>query len=206
MVETRFQTSFIPKKPVIAGVAYRSPSSGSMGLLAIISLIVVIVVGLISLGLFLYTQFLNSNIARIEEELIVVRDSLDQNALDTFLALGAKTASAQGLLNNHIAFSLVTEFLESVALKNVRFKDFIFETRPGAPANVVIKGEAQSYAALASQVHALKTVDHIRSVSVSGLALDEKGNVGFTIKVELKSDLFAYGRTQGNLSFFGTVR
>lgn len=205
MVETRFQTSFIPKKPVVAGVAYRSEGQG-IGLLSLIALILVIIAGLASLGIFLYGQFLSSNIEKIGEELAQVKESLDQSALNTFQSLGAKTASAEGLLKNHTAFSLVTGFLESVALKNVRFKDLSFDARPGTSATITLRGEAQSYAALASQVNALKVFDQIGEIAVSDITLDEKGNVTFSLKLKVSPDLFAYSRTQGSLSFFGRTR
>lgn len=202
MVETRFQTSFIPKKPVTPGVAYRGDGQG-MGFLAIIALILVIVATLASVGAFLYTQFLNSNIDRIEDDLVTVKASLDQTALDLFQSLGAKTAIAESLLKNHTAFSQVTSFLGGSTLKNVRFKDLAFEASPGGEGALVLKGEAQSYSALASQVSNFKNNTNVSSVSVSGLVLDDKGNVSFEVKLKLSSDLFAYVKTQDSLSFRG---
>lgn len=204
MVETRFQTSFIPKKPVVSGVAYRGEHQG-MSLLSIIALILVILAGLASLGLFLYGQFLKSNIAKIEEDLNQVRLSLDQTALNIFTTLGAKTASAENMLQRHTSFSAITDFLGEITLKNVRFKDLAFEASPGSQGSLVLKGEAQSYSALASQVDALKNVENVDSLSVSGLILDESGNVAFELKLKIKPDLFAYSRAQGGLSFFGNV-
>lgn len=205
MVETRFQTSFIPKRPVASGVAYRGEPS-HMGFLGLIALILVIAAAVVSGGLFFYEQFLNSSIASKDEELVVVLARLDKKALETFTDLGKKTQSAQTLLSRHPAFSRVTDFLAATTLTNVRFKDLTFDSLPGNPARVTLKGEAQGYAAVASQSNAFATANGVRSVSFSNLTLDEKGNVTFIAKLELDPTLFVYTSRASDslsLSLFG---
>ncbi len=203
MVETRFQTSFIPKKPTQSGVAYRGESR-SLGLLGGISLSLTIIAGLTSGALFLYTQFLESNIVRLDEELTQERNELDESALSTFKSLGKRVKSANELVDKHIVFSNIASFFETSVLKNVRISDFNFETKPGNRTKISIKGEAQSYAAVASQDHAFKDVSYVVSSSFSNLTLDDKGNVTFSAILELEKSVYD-DNLGGGISFVGTI-
>lgn len=205
MVETHFQTSFIPKKPVTPGVAYRRENDG-MGFLFSIAIIFVIVAALSSLGVFLYGQFLSSNIVRVEEELVKLQSTLVEADIDALQLLGAKIASAEDMLMKHTSFSALVDFLGVSTLKNVRFKDLAFEASPGSEGNLVLKGEAQSYAAVASQFNVLKNSNYIKSISASALVLDENGNVSFELRMKVDPQLFAYSRTQQGISFFRKER
>lgn len=205
MVETRFQTSFIPKKPVASGVSYRSESSG-MGALTLIGVLLIVIAGLTSGGLFLYEQSLEKNIAYIDAELVEKRDLLDQDALATFIDLGKKTGNAEMLLNRHVSFSKVTDFFEGIVLRNVRLADITAEISPGKSMKVAFKGEAQGYAAVASQVDALRKANHVTSVEVSNMTLNEKGNVTFSSIVNFDTKIFEGSTSSGEVSFVGTIQ
>jgi len=199
MVETRFQTSFIPKRPQANGVAYRR-DQGGMGFFAIIATILFIIAALACLGLFFYGTFLKSSIATKDAELRATHDALDKTALNTFKNLGRKTASAENILSRHVAFSRVADFLESVTLRNVRYKSFTFETVPGNTSKISLKGEAQSYAAVASQAYVLSIHDSVASVSFGALTLDDKGTVSFDALLTLKPEAVTYKASLDELS------
>lgn len=153
MVETKFQTSFIPKKPLVQD----SPSSGGgMSLFLLISILVF----LTSLGIagyvFLENQYLIQQITSEQAIITKNKSSFDTVTIDNIVSLNSRITIAQALLNKHVAVSPVFAFLQKATLQNVRFKDFTFNAN-GKDANgnnmiaIQMSGQARDFQTVASQ-------------------------------------------------------
>ncbi|MEK7187122.1 MAG: hypothetical protein AAB690_02395, partial [Patescibacteria group bacterium] len=83
------------------------------------------------------------------------------------------------------------DFLESSTLKSVRFTDFSYGTSP-AGVELVMKGQARSYAAVALQSDLFTKSSHFKNPVFSDLGLDESGNIIFTFRAIVNPNLISY--------------
>jgi len=154
-MEQKFQTSFIPKKPVtITGQS----QSGGMGLLLLVSIIIF----LISLGLagyiFLEKNLLIQKITADQSTIEANKSGLvsDSITIESLVELNSRINVAKSLLSKHIAVSPIFNFLQQGTLKSVRFKNFNFTSSgkdvSGAnQVSVQMSGQALDWETIASQ-------------------------------------------------------
>src|ERR1035437_8359755 len=118
-METKYQTSFIPKKPV-ASVEQRKSSTG-MSLFMLISIILF----LISLGLagyiLLEKKLLIQEIGTDQETITKNKGNFtsDSNTIESLVLLNSRINVAEGLLGKHVAVSPIFDFLQQTTLKSV---------------------------------------------------------------------------------------
>ncbi|TSC59435.1 MAG: Uncharacterized protein G01um1014107_342 [Parcubacteria group bacterium Gr01-1014_107] len=145
-----------------------------------------------TLGVFGYSNYLvrqnEAKKAAIKKEIEAFEPELTQALRD----IKARIDSGKELLNNHLAVSLFLTFLQSVVLRDVFFNDFSFSTSPGESVSVNASGEAPSYASVSFQSDVLEEADFIKSLSFSGLNLNEEGGVVFELKAELDPQVALY--------------
>jgi hypothetical protein len=191
-VEPKFQSSFIPKGPVSSGGTLPAAGKGRQrdfvstvaGLVFTLSLITAV-------GVFLYTFYLNYSIARMGEELESARASLSVSTINEILRLDARIVSTDELLKKHRVLSSVFDFLESSTPKSVRFTEFSYETTKDGP-QLILRGEAESYAALALEADIIGKSQNLENPVFSELELDDKGNVAFLVKAVPSSQTLLY--------------
>ena len=77
-MEKDFQTSFIPKKPMIEE---RAVSSRPIGLLSAVSVFILFVVGILSGGLYFYNNILKKNVAEMENNLSLAKNRFEPSKI-----------------------------------------------------------------------------------------------------------------------------
>src|SRR5690606_6243391 len=126
-------------------------------------------------------------------ELEAKRAEIEEETVAEILRRNNRLISAGSLINSHTALSPFFAFLEASTLGSVRFSDFHFEFVERAPL-VSMRGEAESYSALALQADVLNKSSNFRNPVFSNIALDESGNVTFSFEAELDPALISYRR------------
>ncbi|MEN9649812.1 MAG: hypothetical protein RL094_779 [Candidatus Parcubacteria bacterium] len=190
-METKFQTSFIPKQPVTDSVRH---SSGS-GLLFVISFIVLIASLAAGGGVFLYGQYVDTSISEGKKQLERNENAFDPTTIQELTRLNDRISSVDVLLKQHVAVSNVFTVLSGTTLKNVRFNDFSFVNAGGGKVTMSMKGQATSYETVALQSRAftdpsLRNV--FRSPIFGDLNLDQSGNVTFSFSASVDPTLVSY--------------
>jgi hypothetical protein len=203
MVETKFQTSFIPKKSLMQeGTSTKSNVS--------LFLLLSILIFLVSLGIagyvFLENQYLIAQINAAQQTITKNKSSFDTTTIDSIVELNSRINIAQTLLDNHVAVSPIFNFLQQATLKNVRFKDFNFSS-DGKDANgnnvvsIKMSGQARDFETVASQADefGLPAWSHIiNQPKVSDLVLNADGSVSFSFSADIVPAYLSYLSTVQN--------
>ena len=204
-METKYQTSFIPKSPV---VSVGSRRSGGMGLFLVLS----IVVFLISLGLagyvFLEKSLLIKKIQADQSTIEANKNGLisDSVTIESLVELNSRINVANELLDKHVAVSPIFNFLQQRTLKSVRFKNFNFSStgRSETDTNkisVQMAGVARDWETVASQADEFGRPEWKKIITepkVSDLSLDADGRVSFLFSAYISPDSLFYENSMKN--------
>ena len=182
-MESDFQTSFIPKKPMIEESTVTSRPA--VGFLTILSIFIFISVALASGGLYFYKNILNQNITDMQGTLKLAEGRLESDKIQALQLLDKRLRSAnEVLLNNHIAVSPIFDALAKSTLKNIRYTKFGYDlgTDQNSKVNIKMSGQAVGYRSIALQSDIFSTNKNIIDPVFSNLTLDNKtGNVMFDL-------------------------
>ncbi|MCF7865398.1 MAG: hypothetical protein K9M11_02740 [Candidatus Pacebacteria bacterium] len=190
-METKFQTSFIPKQPVTSEAPHRASATSLFFLFAFI----IFMASLASAGgVFIYGEVIKKNINDGKEQLTLNKNAFDPNTISQITRLNDRINAADYLLKRHKSVSTLFLVLSNSTLKNVRFSDFNYS---GIDDKITLgmKGQATSYETVALQAKEftnpnLKNV--FRSPLFGDLTLDTQGNVSFTFTTNVDPVLVDY--------------
>jgi hypothetical protein len=190
-METKFQTSFIPKQPVTDTELH----SGSSASLFFLFSFILFMASLASAGaVFIYGSIVSKNIQDGDKQLTLNKNAFDPNTIKELTRLNNRINAANTLLKSHKGISTLFQVLSQTTLKNVRFTDFSY-TAADDKINLGMHGQAFNYETIALQAKAftdptLKNV--FRSPIFSDLTLDSQGNVSFNFNTGIDPFLVDY--------------
>ena len=209
-MDQKFQTSFIPKNPIVSG---RSTKAG-ISLFLLVSLIIFFITVGIAIFIFLEKKVLIQNITSEEAVINTNKSSFDTNTIDNIVELNSRIIVANQLLASHISISPIFNFLQQVTLKNVRFTNFSFSVggtdASGKPAvSVQMSGLARDWETVASQEDEFDLPDWKNIVSqpqISNLSLNADGSVSFLFTASINPQFLTYtARQTGQTSASSTT-
>lgn len=198
-METKYQTSFIPKKPV--AVATQSSSHGTS-----LFLVISIIIFLVSLGLGAYV-YLEKNIlvSQIDANQTKITQNKkgvisDTSEVENLVSLSSRINVATMLLSKHVSISPVFDFLQQGTLKSVRFKNFSFSSNGKndsgvSTVSIQLSGQARDWETVASQADEFGKPEWRNVVSapkLSNLSLGADGSVSFTFSANISPAALAY--------------
>lgn len=192
-MEPKFQSSFIPKGPIAqeAGTAKFTHVSDRT-VLGTLAVFVFTFAVLLSLGVFGYQLYLKSRINKMGGDLALARQSLEPETIKKISDLDGRIVSTKNLLDKHVVLSPLFDYLEASTVRNLRFKDVNYESGDKG-INVIMNGEATSYAAIALQSEIFnRDGSPFKDVVFSNLSLDDRGNVSFTMKAAVNPTVISY--------------
>ena len=191
-METRFQTSFIPKKPVDTGAI---KPSGDVNLLLLLSIIVFIITGSAAGGVYLYQFSLKKEIAEKDADLKNAQKSFGIADIEELKSRSQHLIAAKALLSGHLAPTTLFSFLEEHTLKAVRLKDFDLKVS-GGTVSLVMAGEAAGFNALAYQSEVFTGLNKdFLSPTFSEFSLQDDGDVDFKFETAVNPALLQYKNT-----------
>lgn len=195
-METKFQTSFIPKQPVT-----ESPIRTTGGNFFFLITFVIFMVSIALFGAaYLYNQLIDNNIAKGEADLRLNENAFDATTIQELTRLNDRINAAQFLLKQHIAFSSFFGVLERATLRNVSFKNFSYAYGGGDKISITMQGTAgratgSSYETVALQAKAFTnpTLRNVfRSPLLTDVGLDAQGNSSFSFSASLDPLLISF--------------
>jgi hypothetical protein len=201
-MEQNFQTSFIPKKPIIEDripeIRTSSPSVGPFTLLAIFIFFALL---LSTGGLFFYKEYLIKNIQKMENNLKLAQNRFEPERISQLKSLDKRLSAANEVLSNHIAISPIFKVLQETTLKTIRYTKFSYNlSQVTTNQKVLIKMNGESfgyginsgYRGIALQADILSKNKNIIEPVFSNLKLDEKGSVLFDLEFYVDSSFVDY--------------
>ena len=208
-MDKNFQTSFIPKKPIIETTIKEKVSLGIFGFIGIV--IFVISAGLAG-GVYFYEQNLANQLHTKESQLNNARNILESPLIGEAKILGRRIADAKDILANHIVVSPIFQTLQLNTLKSLQFNHFAY-TMPTEPADptgkisVQMTGVARDYTSIALESDQLSKNKDIQNPLFSGLALDAKsGNVTFNLDFTVTPEFVNFANNLSNYQATSTTQ
>jgi hypothetical protein len=189
-MEPKFTSSFIPKRS-LEKVA-KGGRTSAVAIVPLISLIIFLTAVALSVGVFLYEQFLIQNINKKEQDLEAAREVLRSPLIDELIRLDARLTAARAVLGNHLVLTAFFNLLEEKTLSNVRFTNFSYEAKDDGTISVSMNGVARSFNAVAVQSEVFGDDRLIKNPLFSNLNVDQNGNVVFTFTASVDPRLLSY--------------
>ncbi len=192
-METKFQTSFIPRKPLVPNTSSATPQNNSEHSGGFVVFICMVVFGIsVASGIVVF-GWQKLEAGSIEKNKVQLETNKKQfgSDIDFLKRFNTKINLTKKIVESHVSVAEVFSILSAVAVDNVRFLDFQF-ILPNDPLQEKItfkmSAEASSLPALAYQSDVLNETDTIADPIISDLTLAEKGIIKFglqgTIPVE----------------------
>ncbi len=190
-METKFQTSFIPKTsldPVASG--QKKP----LGLLTFIATIIFFISVLVGGGTFGWGKYLEGQKAKMKHDLDANIKAFEPKTLQEYVRLNTRLNASQQLLSKHVAVSYIFDFLSENSLQSVAFSDFKYSISPDGSAKLALNGVAKSYNAVAFQSEVFGRERALEDPIFSNLDLDTSGNVVFNFGTNINPGFIVYTR------------
>jgi hypothetical protein len=188
MDTTKFQTSFIPKKPV---TGMGQPSAGG-GLFYTLSIIIFITTILISVGVFGYQKYLEGNIKAMDTDLVAARQALEPDLIKELTRTNDRFVAAEQIISKHEIVSGFFNLLENITLQSVSYSSLSYVTNDAGVIEVSMKGLARSYASVALQAKMYGESEFVLDSTFSDLDLNDVGDVTFTLKARINPETVSY--------------
>ncbi len=186
-MDTKPQSSFIPKKPSEAGALSRSG-----GLFPFLANMLFVVALLASVAVFAYDKYLSAQIGKMDEDLSAARTAIQPELINQLVRSDKRIISATGLVESHVTISSLFELLQSITLQNLQFTSFSFGSGEGGSLSVTMKGEARTYATVALQAKIFNDNENFINPQFSNLDLNDKGDVVFAFKSQINPKIISY--------------
>jgi hypothetical protein len=198
-MEPKFNTSFIPKKPIVAdsGIISRAPEAKNI--FTTIATAVFILTLFATGAVFLYKNILIRQVSDADKALNDARSAFETDKIQSLLDLNARILAAKNLLEKHVVSSEVLGLLQSLTVKRMRFSSLGYKNSDGSPV-LTLKGEVQTYNALAEQSRIFSQSEFIKDQKFSDFSLGENGNIGVSFFGILDPKLTSYKEVVQSLS------
>src|SRR3989344_44059 len=192
-MDNQFQTSFIPKKPL---VSIREPSSSSrISLFSTIAVVIFIVFLASAAGVYLWKRYLLGEIKNMSASVTKARAALEPSLVNDLVRLNNRIEGSKALLKGHVALSPFFSLLETLTLQSLRFTSFGFSVN-GEKVVVTMSGAARSFATIALQSDVFgRNNKYIHDPLFSDLNLDKSGNVIFKFTATIDPSLVSYEKS-----------
>jgi len=190
-MEQNFQTSFIPKKPMIEE---RTITSRPISFLTVVSVVIFFTVIIATGALYFYDKVLAKNITKMENDLNLAKNRFEPSKIIQLQVLDKRLRASSEILSKHIAISPIFEALQSITLKTVSYTKFSYDFDDSKNAKIKVKmnGIAIGYRSVAFQSDLFAKNKYLIDPVFSNLLLDDKGNVLFDLEFSVDPTFVDY--------------
>lgn len=194
-MEPNFQTSFIPKRPMIEK---RAVPARSVGILDIIAIFILFVVLLGTGALYFYKGSLTTNITQRQIDLDKAKNRFEPAKITELQLLDKRLRASSEILSNHTTILPIFQELSAITMKTVRYTKFSYSigTEKNAKLAVQMSGIAVGYRSVALQADLFtsKGKNFINPI-FSNLTLDNSGNILFDLNFSIDPAFVNYKAT-----------
>jgi hypothetical protein len=189
-MENSFQTSFIPKKPIVPN---KTKEKKTKSLFLLITTTLLIISGVISVGLYVYkSQLVESRTSR-SQSLSTIRSNFEENTIEELSLYNKKMETAKMVLKNHVVLSPLFSLLSEITIPEVQYNSFKHESEDKV-LTVKLEGLALDYRSIALQANMFNDSRNVyfKNVLFSNLNKDTNNNVKFNLEFEVDPSLISY--------------
>lgn len=195
-MEPKFQTSFIPKNPIVSTTNNVGSSVvyGSTNIFSVIATAFFLVTAIISGGLFGYKVILKKQIDQSIEEINVAKGALEIDKIESLVDTNSQIVSSKNLLDKHVSVSKIIDLVQHLTVKRISLVELKF-TEDSGVWYLNTDGQSQSYNALAEQGSIFRKNEYIKNPKFSGFNPGVNGNINFKFSASISSDLILYKKS-----------
>ena len=208
-METRFQTSFIPRKPLVPASSSMSPAPHHhtiSGLFVSIATALLVISLLSVVGAYLWKSYLTSAQASYRTELTAREQQFNVQLIQQLESASVQINLAKQVLADHVAASQVFPIIGDLTAENVRFMslDFTGPATPQGDSKITLSGSGQSLSAVAFQSDVLGMLSQyglsniVKNPILSDPAQNEDGSVGFNFSATVDPSALTYEKVAAN--------
>jgi hypothetical protein len=193
-MDQNFQTSFIPKRPLMEDRVER-PKTVSMFLFFATILLIASVIG--AAFVYFYKTSLTNQVTQMRSDLQKAESAFEGDFIQQLQVTDKRINAANEVLSNHVTISPVLSALGAATLKSIQFTKFSYAvtgTGPTAQVTVMMSGISQSYTAIALESAQLTGNKYIKNPIFSNLALNQQGQVLFDLTFSVDPQYVLYGQ------------
>jgi len=193
-MENSFQTSFIPKKPVLGGSPITTTTSSTTSITMVVSVFILVIMLASTAGLYLYKNYvLQKNKEELSLNLAQIRNSFDKDTISMLETYDNRTKVAKDILANHIVLSPLFETINALTLTTIQYTKFDNTTTKGV-FSVKMSGIARDYKSIALQADVFNTDKGkmLKDVIFSNLTKDKNNFVTFDLEFNVDPTLLSY--------------
>jgi hypothetical protein len=191
-MEQNFQTSFIPKKPIIKeNTTY---GRRSVSIFFILSLFIFFTVLVVTGGLYFYKGILVKKISNMEETLNLAKNRFEPSKITELQTFDKRLISSSEILSKHITIVPIFSALEELTMKSVRYINFSYSlgSDDKTTVNIKMSGIAIGYRSIALQSDLFAKNKNLIDPVFSNLSLDNSGNVLFDLEFSVDPSFVNY--------------
>jgi hypothetical protein len=196
-MDTRFQTSFIPKKPIVGSDAVYS--SARVSAFFVVALILFLTSVASAAGVYVYEKTLEKANLTNDQKLGEKEKRFEPATLNEIQVKNTQINAAKDILSKHVAVSDFLKTLSALTLQSVRFKTFDYKYVSADKITLSMKGEGRDFrsVALQSDVFAKKNTI-FKDPIISNLAVNTDGTIDFDFTASLVANVVSYKAVRTN--------
>jgi len=198
-MDNSFQTSFIPKKPILANNT-SSVTSKTTSITMVVSIFILVVMLFAAAGLYGYKNYvLLKTKENLSTNLLKVRDSFDKDTIAELEMYDKRMSAAKEVLSGHIVLSPLFEKINELTLSTIQYTKFEHKTTNNS-FSVNMTGIARDYKSIALQADIFNTDKGkmFKNVIFSNLTKDKSNFVTFNIEFTVDPLLLSYSNNVAN--------
>jgi hypothetical protein len=209
-METKFQTSFIPKKPItpIGGANIPERHHGTSLFMSIaVFFFIVSLAG--AGGAYAWKGILEKAQVSYKQQLADRERAFNVNLIEELKRANIQIDTATKLLQNHLAISQVFDVISRLTISNVRFSSLDLRFNPGMSGESIkieMKGQGTSLTAVAFQSDVLGQLEQyglrkvVKNPALNDPGFNSDGMVSFGFMAEVDPDALTYAKAVNGIA------
>ncbi len=191
-MENTFQTSFIPKKPIVPN-SQTGRRSLPIGMFPVFATILLVLTILASIGFFLYKNFLIKQKNDLSESLILIKDSFDEGVIKDLEFFEKRIIATKDVLGSHYVLSPMFILLGELTIPSIQYKEFSHST-DDTGFSVSINGVSRDYMSIALQADVFNETkgQYFKNVVFSNLVKNEDNEITFDLNFNVDPSILSF--------------
>jgi hypothetical protein len=204
-METKFQTSFIPKKPMPSvGGAMAPQRHHTTSLFMTIGVFIFLASLAAAGGAYAWKGVLENDLISYKQQLADRERAFNVNLIEELKEANIQIDTATRLLQNHLATSQIFDVISRLTISNVRFNSLELTYDPiksGSTIKIQMQGIGTSLSAVAFQSDVLGQLEQyglrkvVKNPILSNPGLDPNGMVTFGFSAEIDPAALTYAKS-----------
>ena len=174
------ETTFIPKKPLVAETPAPGAPKAGRGLFNLIGVVIFIAALVAATVAYFAKVTFERQVTLMSRQLEIARGAFEPSLIAEMQRLDKKLQAATAVLRDHLSLSPLFVELEKSTLKQVQFTDFNYAFEANA-VEIKMAGKANDYKTIALQNDLLAVNKYLKNILFSNMVLDEAGRVKFDL-------------------------